>query len=104
MDVPLIFTSLFAGFVMGSNGKRSWPPDMAHSPRDIRVVVLLNAEEYTAMGAAADDDGLSDSAFIRCLLLARIRERALTKLSLRQSDGDRQEPAQVIDNGLRVIA
>ena len=77
---------------------------MASSPRDIRVVVLLNAEEYTAMGVAADEDGLSDSAFIRCLLLARIREKALMKVSQRQADGDRQEHAQLINNGLQVVA
>lgn len=77
--------------------------DMAN-PRDIRVVVLLNAEEYTAMGVAADEDGLSDSAFIRCLLLSRIREKALMKVSQRQADGDRQEHAQLMNNGLQVVA
>lgn len=69
---------------------------MAHNSRDIRVVVLLNADEYTAMSSNADEEGLSDSAFLRHLLACYNREQALKKLSRRASDEQMQETAQFI--------
>ncbi len=62
----------------------------------IRVQVLLTCDEYLAMQSIADDDGLSDSAFMRGLLRLRIRERAIAKVSAQQSAGSTVEPAQVV--------
>jgi len=62
----------------------------------IRVQVLLTCDEYLAMQSLADDDGLSDSAFMRGLLRLRIRERALAKVSAQQATEHAAEPAQVV--------
>lgn len=48
---------------------------------NIRVVSLLAGEEYLALKHMADEDGLSDSAFIRRLLRLEANKRALEKVS-----------------------
>lgn len=62
----------------------------------IRVVTLLTGDEYLAMQSMADDDGLSDSAFMRRLLKLEAQKRALAQVSDRARAGDSTEPAQVV--------
>lgn len=63
---------------------------------DIRVVALLTADEYMAMQSMADEDGLSDSAFIRWLLKREARARAVAQVSERARRDASAEPAQVV--------
>lgn len=65
---------------------------------DIRVVVLVTADEYIATQSMADDDGLSDSAFIRYLIKQEAKKRAIAKLSEEQRLRAMEEPAQVVHN------
>lgn len=68
-------------------------------PHNIRVVSLVNGDEYLAMQSMADSDGLSDSAFIRRLIKLEARRRAMAQVSeLRRMD-DMAEPAQVVPQG-----
>ena len=62
---------------------------------DIRVVSLLSADEYIAMQSMADDDGFSDSAFIRNLIKKEARRRAVAQVSEEKRLRDMEEPAQV---------
>lgn len=62
----------------------------------IRMVTLVNPEEYLSAQAMADDDGLSDSAFIRFLIKQEARKRAAAKYSDRNGAVDSTEPAQVV--------
>lgn len=62
----------------------------------IRVVTLLTGDEYLATQSMADDDGLSDSAFIRFLIKQEAKKRALAQVSDRDRAGDSTEPAQVV--------
>ncbi len=63
---------------------------------NIRVVSLLTGEEYLAMQAMADEDGLSDSAFIRRLVKLEANKRALAQVSANQRHGEITEVAQVL--------
>ena len=71
---------------------------MAES-HNIRVVSLLNGDEYLAMQAMADSDGLSDSAFIRRLVKLEARRRALAKVSEERALDHTAEPAQLVRSG-----
>lgn len=62
----------------------------------IRVVTLLTGDEYLAMQSMADNDGLSDSAFMRRLLKLEAQKRALAQVSDRDRAGDSTESAQVV--------
>lgn len=62
----------------------------------IRVVTLLTGDEYLAMQSMADDDGLSDSAFMRRLLKLEAQKRALAQVSDRNRSGDTSEAAHVV--------
>ena len=62
----------------------------------IRVVTLLAGDEYLAMQAMADSDGLSDSAFIRHLVKREARNRAVEQVSERARLDARTELAQVV--------
>lgn len=64
----------------------------------IRVVSLLNADEYFSMKAMADSDGLSDSAFIRHLIKQEARRRALAQVLEERRLREMEEPAQVLHN------
>ena len=68
---------------------------------NIRVVTLLTGEEYLAMQAMADSDGLSDSAFMRRLLRLEAQKRALAQVSERTRLDESAEPAQVLPSGAR---
>lgn len=63
----------------------------------IRVVVLMDGDEYLAMKSMSDDDGLSDSAFMRRLFKLEARRRALAQVSSQASFDDMAEPAQVFN-------
>ena len=63
---------------------------------NIRVVSLLTGEEYLALKAMSDDDGLSDSAFMRRLLKIEANKRAMEQVSSIHRSGERTEPAQVV--------
>ncbi|MDD2711326.1 MAG: hypothetical protein PHU77_00260 [Simplicispira sp.] len=65
-------------------------------PHNIRVVSLVNGDEYLAMQSMADSDGLSDSAFIRRLIKLEARRRAMAQVSERRRLDDMAEPAQVM--------
>ena len=62
----------------------------------IRVVTLLTGDEYLAMQAMADSDGLSDSAFIRHLVKREARNRAVEQVSERARLESSTEPARVV--------
>ena len=62
----------------------------------IRVVTLLAGDEYMAMQAMADSDGLSDSAFIRHLVKREARNQAVEQVSERARLEASAEPAQVV--------
>lgn len=62
----------------------------------IRVVSLFKADEYLGMKAMADEDGLSDSAFIRHLIKQEARRRALAQLLEERRLREMEEPAQVL--------
>lgn len=67
-------------------------------PHNIRVVTLVDGDEYLSMQSMADSDGLSDSAFIRRLIKLEARRRAMAQVSeLRRMD-DMAEPAQVVQS------
>lgn len=65
----------------------------------IRVVSLVNAEEYLGMKSMADEDGLSDSSFIRHLIRLEARRRALARVSEERRLSAMEEPAQVLHRG-----
>lgn len=62
----------------------------------IRVVSLLNGDEYLNLRNMADEDGLSDSAFMRRLIKLEARRRAVAQLSDESRLRDMEEPAQVV--------
>ena len=62
----------------------------------IRVTTLLTGDEYLAMQSMADDDGLSDSAFIRRLIKLAAQKKAMEKFSAAQAAEQTAEPAQVV--------
>lgn len=62
----------------------------------IRMVTLVNPEEYLSAQSMADDDGLSDSAFIRFLIRQEARKRAAAKYSDRNGAVATAEPAHVV--------
>ena len=62
----------------------------------IRVVSLLTGDEYLALQSMADNDGLSDSAFMRRLLKLEAQKRAMAQVSDCMRAGDTAEPAQVL--------
>ena len=66
------------------------------SEHNIRVVTLLNGDEYLAMQHMADSDGLSDSAFIRHLIKREAQSRVMAQLSAKQTADTSAEPAQVV--------
>ena len=61
---------------------------------NIRVVVLLNSLEYMSMQSMADEDGLSDSAFMRRLLKLEANTRAMNRVSAGIRPGESTEAAQ----------
>ena len=63
---------------------------------NIRVVTLLTGDEYLAMQAMADSDGLSDSAFMRRLLKLEAQRRAVAQVSERARLDATAEPAHVV--------
>ena len=70
----------------------------------IRVVSLLNADEYFSLKAMADSDGLSDSAFIRHLIKQEARRRALAQLLEERRLREMEEPAQVLHSSAKETA
>ncbi len=62
----------------------------------IRVVTLLTGDEYLLMQHMADNDGLSDSAFIRRLLKLEASKRAFAQVSEQRRIEESAEPAQVV--------
>ena len=66
---------------------------------NIRVVSLLTCDEYLAMQSMADNEGLSDSAFIRRLIKMEARRRALAKVSEERDLDNTAEPAQLVRSG-----
>jgi hypothetical protein len=64
----------------------------------IRVVTLLDGDEYLSLQAMADDDGLSDSAFMRRLLKLEAQKRAFAQVSNLRARDASAEPAQVCTN------
>lgn len=62
----------------------------------IRVVTLLNGDEYLSMQSMANEEGLSDSAFIRRLLKLEAHKRALAQVSADRLRDQSAEPAQVV--------
>lgn len=66
------------------------------SEHNIRVVSLLNGDEYLAMQHMADSDGLSDSAFIRHLIKREAKRRAMERVSAMQDTEQTAEPAQLV--------
>jgi len=62
----------------------------------IRVVVLVDGDEYLSLQSMSDEDGLSDSAFMRRLLKKEARERAIAQVSDRQRFEESTQPAQVL--------
>lgn len=62
----------------------------------IRVVSLLNGDEYLNLRNMADEDGLSDSAFMRRLIKLEASRRAVAQLSDESRLRDMEEPAQVV--------
>lgn len=73
---------------------------MATPGHDFRVVVLLNADEFLAMKAGAEEDGLSQSAFIRVLIKKSSRDRAMKLVCDEKRERDSEEPAQVLSKYL----
>lgn len=67
------------------------------SAHDIRVTTLLNAEEFLALEAMVDEQGVSQSAFIRGLIRKACRERALIKVSEQSRMDVSAEPTQVVN-------
>lgn len=64
--------------------------------RDIRVQVLMSAEEYLGLDTLAADDGDSHSGLMRRLLLKEIRARALS-MALEQQ-GETARPTHKVHN------
>jgi hypothetical protein len=57
--------------------------------RDIPVKTFLAPEEFVAMVHAADDAGLSQSAYVRTLIKREIVSHAMRVLALQQTDSTR---------------
>lgn len=64
----------------------------------IRVTVLVDGDEYLSLQSMSDEDGLSDSAFMRLLLKKEARVRASAKVSEKNRLGETTEPAHVLRN------
>ena len=62
----------------------------------IRVTVLVDGDEYLSLQSMSDDDGLSDSAFMRLLLKQEARRRALAQVSERSRIGETTEATHVV--------
>ena len=71
---------------------------MAKPGHEFRVVILLTAEEYMAMRFTAEEEGLSQSAFIRNVLKKEIRDRALKSVCAERDESEIAEPAHVFTN------
>ena len=73
------------------------PPIMfSRGGHSIRVVTLLDGDEYLSLQAMSDADGLSDSSFIRRLLKLEAHKRAVAQVSAERQRDERAEPAQVV--------
>lgn len=78
-------------------------PSFSRGGHDIRVTVLLDADEFMSLQSMTDEDGLSDSAFMRRLLKLESRKRAMGRLSERQSQEESAEPAHVLNTKVGVV-
>jgi len=58
--------------------------------RDIAVKVMLDATEFLAMVHAADDAGLSQSAYIRSLIKVAIASHAMRIVQMQALDSAKQ--------------
>jgi hypothetical protein len=65
--------------------------------RDIKVAVLLTPDEYTWSRSEADVRGLSQSAYIRSLIIKDRREVEARKLSATGAIGNTPSPAQLLN-------
>ena len=74
---------------------------MVDAGHNIRAVTLLTADEYLAMQSMADQDGLSDSAFMRHLIKLEARRRAMARVSEERRLSAMEEPAQVLHMGAK---
>jgi|GEM_PF-5593416 hypothetical protein len=63
---------------------------------NIRVTVLLDGDEYLGLQAMSEDDGLSDSAFMRRLLKLEARRRAMAQVSERTDLDESAEPVHLV--------
>lgn len=66
------------------------------SQHNIRVTMLVDGDEYLSLQSMSDEDGLSDSGFMRLLLKKEARRRAVEKVSAKQSQGGTAEPTQLV--------
>ena len=71
--------------------------------RDIKVTMLVEADEFLSLRSMVEDDGLSDSGFMRMLFKKEARRRALEKLSERSALEDSAEPAHVLNTKVRAV-
>ena len=77
---------------------------MANPGHDFRVVVLLNADEFLAMKHSAEEEGISQSSFIRSLLKKDSRARALQLVCDERREHDSAEAAQLLTKCFGVVA
>lgn len=66
--------------------------------RDVRVQVLLTAEEYIALSHMADEDGDSHSGMLRRLFRKECRRRAADLSLAEQGSDETRTPAHDLHN------
>jgi negative regulator of replication initiation len=74
------------------------------SQHNIRVTMLVDGDEYIGLQTMSDEDGLSDSAFMRRLLKMEARRRAMARVSAQHAAEQTAEPAQLVRTTTRAAA
>lgn len=74
-----------------------------NEPHDIRLQVLLNADEYVYVTQRSSDMGLSGSAYVRKLINDDRRSLAQKQLSTDAESNNTAEPTQPLHNLVKAL-
>lgn len=80
------------------------PAFARNDPHDQRVPILLTADEYLFVRNAADDKGVSISAYVRTPINDDRRVLAQKQLSANRAADKSAQPAQDMDTFIKVLA
>lgn len=80
------------------------PAFARNDPHDQRVPILLTADEYLFVRNAADDKGVSISAYVRTLINDDRRALAQKQLSANASTENSAQPTQDMHSFIKTLA